>query len=161
MKKNTGFTLIEVLIAMVILAFGLLGLAGLQASGLKQNQDAHFRSQATTLAYDFADRVRTNSSQRGTYVANSAGNGTQTASCLTTAGCTATQMADHDISVWKSQITSTIPSGTGAMTQIAGAGTVCPPASGCNDDVFTITISWDDDKDPTSAVASFSMSFNL
>jgi type IV pilus assembly protein PilV len=167
--KTKGFTLIEVLIAMIVLAFGLLGLAGLQATGLKQNLSAHLRSQATTLAYDFADRVRTNSMQRTTYLANSAGSGTQTASCLATAGCTATQMADHDIFAWKKQITSSLPSGIGAMTQTAGAGTPCPlpPPSpvpiSCTDDVFTITINWDDNKDGDvdNADANFSVSFTL
>ena len=163
--KTKGFTLIEVLIAMIVLAFGLLGLAGLQASGLKQNQDAHLRSQATTLAYDFADRMRANSSQCAVYIANAAGNGTQTASCLTTAGCTPTQMANHDIFAWKNQITSTLPSGTGVMTQIAGAGTACPilPSGlgNCDDDVYTVTLSWDDDRDPASAAISFNMSFKI
>lgn len=158
MKKNTGFTLIEILIAMVIMAFGLLGLAGLQASGLRQNQSAHLRSQANTLAYDFADRVRTNSTQCAIYVANSAGNGAQTASCLTTAGCSPAQMANHDISAWKTQITSTLPSGTGVMTRIAGGGTAL-----CTDDVYTITINWDDDKDGDvdNDDANFSVSFSL
>jgi type IV pilus assembly protein PilV len=41
MNKNAGFTLIEVLIAMLVLAVGLLGLAGLQATSLKNNQSAY------------------------------------------------------------------------------------------------------------------------
>ena len=60
MNKNTGFTLIEVLIAMIILAVGLLGLAGLQATSLRNNQSAYNRSVATQLAYDIADRMRAN-----------------------------------------------------------------------------------------------------
>ncbi len=60
MKTNTGFTLIEVLIAMLVLAVGLLGLAGLQATSLRNNQSAYNRSQATQLAYDLADRMRAN-----------------------------------------------------------------------------------------------------
>ena len=60
MKKNTGFTLIEVLIAMIVLAVGLLGLAGLQATSLRNNQSAYNRIKATQLAYDIADRMRAN-----------------------------------------------------------------------------------------------------
>ncbi|MCX7101946.1 MAG: type IV pilus modification protein PilV, partial [Methylobacter sp.] len=60
MKQTAGFTLIEVLIAMLVLAVGLLGLAGLQATSLKSNQSAYNRSQATQLAYDLADRMRAN-----------------------------------------------------------------------------------------------------
>ena len=60
MNKNTGFTLIEVLIAMIVLAVGLLGLAGLQATSLRNNQSAYNRIKATQLAYDIADRMRAN-----------------------------------------------------------------------------------------------------
>ena len=67
MNKNTGFTLIEVLIAMLVLAVGLLGLAGLQATSLKNNQSAYNRSQATQLAYDIADRMRSNPSVGGNF----------------------------------------------------------------------------------------------
>jgi type IV pilus assembly protein PilV len=163
--KKKGFTLIEVLIAMIILSFGLLGLAALQASGLKQNLSAHQRSQATTLAYDFADRLRANSMQRVTYMANAGGNGTQTANCLTTTGCNVIEMANHDIFAWKNQIASSLPSGTGALAHTAGDTTVCASPleatdSECADDVFTTTITWDENRDGNND-ASFSVSFTL
>jgi len=63
LSNSKGFTLIEALIAVVILAIGLLGIAGLQATNLKNNQSAYNRSQATLLAYDMADRIRANSSE--------------------------------------------------------------------------------------------------
>lgn len=58
MRKQTGSSLLEVLVAMVILAFGLLGLAGLQLNSVKSSHSAYLRSQATLLAYDMADRMR-------------------------------------------------------------------------------------------------------
>jgi type IV pilus assembly protein PilV len=58
MHKQTGSSLLEVLVAVVILAFGLLGLAGLQISSVKSSHSAYLRSQATLLAYDMADRMR-------------------------------------------------------------------------------------------------------
>lgn len=57
---TTGFTLIEVLISMVILALGLLGLAALQGISLKNNQDAYLYSQANALAYEMSDRIKAN-----------------------------------------------------------------------------------------------------
>ncbi len=60
-NRSRGFTLIEVLVSMIILAVGLLGIAGLQAMGLRNNQSALLRSQATLCAYDMSDRMRTNS----------------------------------------------------------------------------------------------------
>lgn len=58
--RQNGFTLLEVLIAMVILSVGLLGLASLQARSLSTNQSAYLRSQANVLAYSIIDRIRAN-----------------------------------------------------------------------------------------------------
>ena len=68
MIRQKGFTLLEVLVAVLVLAIGLLGLAGLQATSLRVNQSASMRSQATNLAYDMADRIRAN---RGAALAGS------------------------------------------------------------------------------------------
>ena len=65
MTSSRGFTMIEVLIAMVILAIGLLGLAALQAVGMRNNHSALSRFQATLSAYDMADRMRSNSGASG------------------------------------------------------------------------------------------------
>lgn len=59
-KKHGGFTLIEILITVIVLSIGLLGLAGLQISGLRANMSSETRSKATVLANDIAERMRTN-----------------------------------------------------------------------------------------------------
>lgn len=56
--KQQGSSLIEVLIAIVVISIGLLGLAGLQTTSIKSNHSAYLRSQATLLAYDLSDRMR-------------------------------------------------------------------------------------------------------
>ncbi len=58
--NQCGATLIEVLVAMLVLSVGLLGLAGMQMTALQSNQSAYYRSQATVLAYDVIDRMRAN-----------------------------------------------------------------------------------------------------
>lgn len=58
--KMRGFTLVEVLVALVILSVGLLGIAGLQLTGLRANQDAYLRSQANIIAQDVLERLRAN-----------------------------------------------------------------------------------------------------
>ena len=131
MKKNTGFTLIEILIAMIILAFGLLGLAGLQAANMQQNQDASYRSQATALAYDLADRIRANSSQIAIYLALAPALNNN---CLGAAGCNPVQMANHDLAEWNAALNTLPGGGIGSITQTAA-------------NVYTIYINWDDDKD--------------
>lgn len=146
MNKNTGFTLIEVLIAMLVLAVGLLGLAGLQATSLKNNQSAYNRSQATQLAYDLADRMRANVAGKTTYTTGTA---TATAACLTTAGCTKEAMAENDLKEWNDAITATLPSGAGSITVTSG--------------IYTITINWDDNRDGSvnTTDPNFQTSFQL
>lgn len=58
--KHRGFTLLEVMVALLILSIGLLGLAALQLTGMRFNTDAYTRTQATIFAYDIIDRIRAN-----------------------------------------------------------------------------------------------------
>ena len=65
-RASAGFSLMEVLVAMLILAIGLLGLASLQTQSLKFNHDAYVRSQATILAADIMDKMRADPPNPGT-----------------------------------------------------------------------------------------------
>lgn len=56
--RNAGFSLIEVLVAIVVLSFGLLGMVGLQAASLQANRDARLQSTAILLARDLAEAMR-------------------------------------------------------------------------------------------------------
>lgn len=131
--KNTGFTLVEVLVAMLLLAGGLLGLAGLQASSLSSNLSAYYRTQASELAYDLADRIRANRAGILNYTAILPSAAPENPACLTSSGCTSAQMANHDLFEWNRTLVATLPSGTGTVNVVNG--------------VFTITITWDDDRD--------------
>lgn len=162
MNKNSGFTLIEVLIATLVLAVGLLGLAGLQAASIKNNLSAFNRSQTTQLAYDMADRMRANKNESvdpttgnviaaSTYLAMASTAAVVQASCATTTGCTAAQMAQNDLFQWNAALTNTLPSGTGTITAVAATR------------VFTITVNWDDNRDGAvnASDPNFSVSFQL
>ena len=71
-NHEKGFSLIEVLISLVIIAVGLLGLASLQITGVRNNHSAYLRSQMTFLTYDIVDRMRANriSAEKGNYDLN-------------------------------------------------------------------------------------------
>ena len=59
-RRSRGFTLIEVLIAILVMAFGLLGFALLQTMSVRFTQSANYRTQATNLAYELFDQIRAN-----------------------------------------------------------------------------------------------------
>ena len=75
--SSAGFALIEVLVTMVLLAIGLVGLAGLQAKTSVAEMEAYQRAQALLLAQDMADRIATNKSSAIAYVANGYGSGAE------------------------------------------------------------------------------------
>lgn len=122
----SGFTLIEVLIAVIVLSIGLLGLASLQTTGLRNNQDAYARTVATTLANDMADRMRANMAgfEAGNYNNTEAYNSL----CETVSGCSPQDMAQHDTFLWN-QALATLPSGQGIVA--------------INARIVTVTVFWD------------------
>ena len=130
--KNHGFTLLEVMIALVIFSFGLLALAALMAKGLQYNTSALHRSYASSQAYDIADRMRANrlGIDAGNYDSVS-GAGTDPG-CISS-GCTPAQMAQYDGWAWNSVNAAVLPSGSGTVL-ISGS-------------TYSITLTWDDDRD--------------
>ncbi len=149
---HAGFTLLEVLIAVFVLAIGLLGLSGLQATSLRNNQSAYNRSQATQLAYDMADRMRSNSLNNNnlaasTYVTITLANAQAQTDCATvSSSCTTADMAQNDLFQWRQDLASWLPSGTGSIAVNAAAR------------VYTITVSWDDNHSG-NVDTNFQMSF--
>lgn len=104
-QTQTGFTLIEVLVSIVILAIGLLGLAAMQLQSLKFTQGSQWRSQANFLAYDIVERIRANRENVGSYaIAMAADKPTARAS-----------MAQDDLWSWLDQLDTSIPGGDGSV----------------------------------------------
>lgn len=133
--KQQGFTLLEVLIALLVLSIGLLGLAALQTTGLRSNEMASMRTTATMLAYDITDRMRANPQGilDGDYVIDS-GPITGSVTDCTSTDCTTAQLATYDLNQWKNAV-ATLPGGLSDITQAAG-----PPLS------HTITLRWDENR---------------
>lgn len=130
--KQSGFTLLEVLVAMLVLSIGLLGLAGLMASSMRNNQSAYHSTQATWLAYDILDRLRANRTVAlagGYGAANALGS---PADCSTAAP--SGSIAAQDIAGWKNMIACALPEGDGSIT--------ITPA----DRHVSITVQWNDSR---------------
>lgn len=129
-STDYGFSLIEVLVTLLILAIGLLSIAAMQLRGLQYNQDAYMRSQVNMLAYDIADRMRLNRANLAAYVSN------YTVPATAPTGCTESNGANaaNDLACWYVQLYNGIP--PGSTTSIAvNAG---------NPNMYDITINWSD-----------------
>lgn len=146
---QSGFTLIEVLVSVVVLSIGLVGVAGLQAVSLANNQSAIMRSQASALAYDLADRMRTNiaSADAGLYDPAAAA---AVATCATPVGCTPQEMANNDLDEWLDALAANLPEGDGFVcvdsTPDDGTSSGTPQCDGVGSQ-FSVKVWWDDDRD--------------
>lgn len=133
---QAGVGLVEVLIAVLVFAIGLLGLARLEIANLATNHDAQLRSQAMTLAYDIVDRMRANR--------DAALNGDYDIDIGDTAP-TGTTVAATDRQEWKAASADLLPQGDGAIARTVAAGV----------SRFVITVQWDDsrgERDPIQFV---------
>jgi len=110
-SAQKGFSLIEVLITVLVLAIGLLGLASLQANSLVGNQQSYMRSQATSLAYDMTDRLRANkrAALDGDY---DTGFGNAVACAIPEGGGT---VAEDDLESWRIALACALTEGRGAI----------------------------------------------
>lgn len=112
MKRHGGFSLLEVLIALLVFSLGLLGLAALQAYSVKANQSAHLRSQATALVNMMMDDIRANRANIASYYSNDYAE----FDCATEPADT--PIATHDLETWRQQINCALPQGRGAVAPI-------------------------------------------
>lgn len=114
-RSQRGFTMVEVLVALVVLGVGLLGIASLYVVTLRTSGGAIYRMQAVNLASDLGDRIRANRNAGSAYAGSAA------ATADTCAGpdknCSAAAMAAHDLYTWQEQIANTLPGDpTGTVT---------------------------------------------
>ncbi|SEP85077.1 type IV pilus assembly protein PilV [Ectothiorhodospira magna] len=125
--SQRGVTLLEVLIALVVLSIGLLGLAALQATALQHNHNAAVRSQATNLSYDILDRMRAN---RAAALAGAYAMTLDTGLvCNPALNPSAGTLAQRDLAQWQNQV---------ACQLAAGAAAISPVTN----NTVTITLCW-------------------
>ena len=127
-----GFSLLEVLIALVIFSFGLLALAALMAKGLQYNTSALHRSYASSQAYDMADRIRANHLGAAENRYHSIPDSLSNPDCISD-GCTPAQMAQFDHWEWSVTNAAVLPAGSGKVM--------------FENPNYRITLTWDDDRD--------------
>ena len=115
---ESGFTLVEILVAIVVLSFGVLGVVGMQAAALQSNRAARNQSTAITLGRELADLMRgnkdvalaTSTTDNPYLVANYTGTApTITANCFTGACTTPKAVAEFDMNQWLARVSAALP----------------------------------------------------
>jgi len=157
--KTKGFTLLEVLIAVVIFSFGLLGIAGMMTISVRNNHNGYLRSQANFLAENMLDRMRANpvALWSGAY-SGTASPGTS--QCTLAAPCNYLALAQYDMEQWARSVDLALPNGLGNVNCTGGGGlpagatarapSIWTPVQPY-DGVCTITVTWDESTRDTDA----------
>jgi type IV pilus assembly protein PilV len=128
-KKQKGVALLEVLVAVMILSIGFLATSRMQIMGMRFNQGAFFKTQASVMSADMADRMRVNLSgvESGQYDSIDTSTGQTDPGCMTT-GCSPTELAQLDAWQWSQSIKNTLPDATGTVTN--------------DNNIFEIEVQW-------------------
>lgn len=136
--QSRGFTLVEVLVALVVLTIGMLGIAAVYLEGLRSSRMALLRTQAVVLAADMADRIRANRYVlAGAQVYDPASTvATARDACDKTTDVTSTcspaQMFANDLARWQASVQNRLPGGTGTVA-FAIVNTI---------PTYTVTVTW-------------------
>lgn len=128
-KRQYGVSLVEVMVTIVILSIGLLGLAGLQANGLRASQSAFYRAQAAQFALDMTDRIRANA------LPATASNYARTFGAAVPTG---TALREAETRDWLNRV-RTLPEGDGQVE--------------VNGNTVTVTVRWNDSRGTQEGVA--------
>ena len=146
-KKNQGFSLLEILITVLITSFSLLGIAVLQLKTQQYNTAANFQTNATILAHDMIERMRSNpvGIQNNNYHLPTS---TQHTACNTTTGCSTSELAENDMYEWggngASAISKILPAGVGVvcLDSTPNDGTSSAPACDNTGSIYAVKIWW-------------------
>lgn len=122
-KTSSGFGLIEVLVALLILAIGLLGMASLQTTSLQLTTGSQSRTQAILLAEDIVERIRANRPNIDDYALDG-----DAVDCDTDFEIANATVAVDDLAEWQNALGCLLPGGSGDI--------------GIDDDVVTVTVTW-------------------
>jgi type IV pilus assembly protein PilV len=132
--RQQGFTLLEVLITIVVVAIGLLGVAGMQVASIKLSTNADIRSRASAHVAQIYERISSNPSRAKEYELPK--------------GAAPSGVFQTQLQQWKQTLQTTLPSGDGTIvvTEDAGCGGALPTASGSICWLVTVTVQWDESR---------------
>ena len=152
-RVDAGFTLIEVMVALIVLVLGVLGSAAMTLAAIRDGKQSGLRSQASALAYEVSDLMRANRSTSQLPVDLAAREAVFTSAAPSSGvsacwigGCTPTEMAQNDYYEWHQKLTGAngLPNGQAVICRDATQLSSFP---GCDNDVtapLVVKLRWDE-----------------
>lgn len=134
-RRQRGSSMIEVLVTLVIVSFGLLGLAGLQTRLQTSEMESYQRSQALLLLNDMANRIATNRANAANYVTSAASPLGAGMTCPTTTA----DIVQRDVSEWCNAVQGAGETSGGTKVGVMIGGRGCVESVGGN---FLVTVAW-------------------
>ena len=135
-KQAKGFSLVEVLIALIVMSVGMLGIAGLYVQSMQAGRTSMLRHHAVNLAGDIADRIRANPTAGAAYITTQ---GTDNNCVAGNTDCTPAEMAANDIFLWQAQDAEFLPPmGDGSQQVVIAFNAAATPPT------YTVTVRWDE-----------------
>lgn len=156
-SKQRGFSLIEGLVAFLILSIGMLGIASLQLISLKAGRTAEMRTVAVIKAEEILERIRTNQPAVMDYIVLAGDPGTDSP-CNATTLCNSAEMARDDIFHWKQDLKSVLPDNaktTASIDVVAPVPGTMPTAK------VTVTINWQERNTDPEIKTMVNMSYSV
>jgi len=159
-RQQRGFSLIELLVALIVFSVGLLAIAGLQTVSKQANYEAIQRTAAAQIAYGLLEDMRVNGDAVDTYLAagdlgGGSRGGEPAPNCQAGAECNAAQKATHDLWFWEQALDGNLETNGGAGTGGLVLPTMCiagPAGGGAG--IYQVTIAWRGTASMNSAVAN-------
>lgn len=159
-RKQSGFSLIEALVAFLILSIGMLGVASLQTMSLKAGHTAIMRTAAVMKADEILESIRGNPGVLLSYANATVDSGTDNGCSQTTVAavvCTPAQLALDDIFRWKNSLTDVLPNNAATTASVVVTPPV-PPETMTN---IVVTINWSERDTETSTAVPMNYSVAL
>ena len=159
-RAQSGFTLIESMIAVVVFSFGLLGVAGVMIVSVKNNHNGYLRTQATFLAHSMIENMRNNSWDvwRNNYDGTYGGTFASVAGmCTATAPCACNATIARERQMWSNMIVQMLPGGAGQIACVPSKPLLNPEPCNVSNPPYvgicTVTVSWNESNETNASDA--------
>ena len=166
-RKTSGFSLIEVLIALLIFALGMLGTLAMLLGGMKLTSSSTSRTIASEAAMSMAETLRANpgtvgSSSPATVTTFSDPTPAVSTTCMDTAGCDRNAYVNHAVQAWRNNLAASLPGGTGVVCRDSDPvahdakirPTVAPPWDCDDTGQYIVKVCWNESRVAASTVSA-------